>query len=81
MSNHGQAGNRLFNMRDTYIPQVIFLRTQYVASYREFPSVMGFADTKQEAIDAAKESLDSLIKGYEAKGMELPEALPETDAI
>lgn len=65
---------------ETYIPQVIFLRTQYVATYREFPSVMGFADTEQEAIDAAKESLDSLIKGYKAKGMELPEPLPPARA-
>lgn len=63
-------------MDDKYIPQVVFLHRQYVATYREFPSVMGFADTKQEAIDAARESLDSLIKGYKAKGMELPDALP-----
>lgn len=63
-------------MIDTYIPQVVFLHRQYVATYREFPSVMGFADTEQEAVDAAKESLDSLIKAYKAKGLELPEPLP-----
>lgn len=63
-------------MSETYTPQIECLHQQYVATYREFPSVMGFADTKQEAIDAAKESLDSLIEGYKAKGMELPEPLP-----
>lgn len=68
-------------MSETYTPQVECLHQQYVATYREFPGVRGFADTRQEAIDAAKESLDGLIKAYKRNRLPLPAPMPTTGDI
>lgn len=68
-------------MSETYTPQVECRQHQYIATYREFPGVRGFADTRQEAIDAAKESLDGLIKAYKRNRLPLPAPMAATEGI